>query len=187
MESQLVPQIERKLRRWISSLRDIENLASDLEQQATELENECSSKKSLLQILQEDFNYDRNDLRTFTSIQRDYAAETYIKQLENTLEVIMNKYRKLAQNQLSSSCQVLKDQIKEQFKSCNACRSTIEQKSSIINKLIEMMDEFLLDGNEVTNILVEENMFLKTENATLRKIVSAIERYGIREDNNNNF
>lgn len=81
-------KIERNLLKWIKNLRDIENLADKMELEAIELENECTSKKSLLQILQEDFNYDRNDLRTFTSIQRDFSAEAYIKQLENTLEVV---------------------------------------------------------------------------------------------------
>jgi hypothetical protein len=89
MESaEIVLHAERKLKKWIAGLRDIENLVDDLELQATELNNECSSRKSLLQILKEDFNYDRNDLRTFTSIQRDYAAEAYIKQLEKTLDVV---------------------------------------------------------------------------------------------------
>jgi hypothetical protein len=82
--------IEKNLLKWMKNLKNIESLANELELQAIELQNECTSKKSLLQILREDFNYDRNDLRTFTSIQRDYSAEAYIKQLENTLEVVSN-------------------------------------------------------------------------------------------------
>lgn len=88
VQQDIVFKIERNLLKWIKNLRDIEKLANEMELKAIELENECTSKKSLLQILQEDFNYDRNDLRTFTSIQRDFAAEAYIKQLENTLEVV---------------------------------------------------------------------------------------------------
>lgn len=88
--NELVTQIEKMLGKWIKGLKDIENIAAGLEIQTIELENECSSRKSLLQILQKDFNYDRNDLRTFTSIQRDNEAETYIKQLELTLEVVRN-------------------------------------------------------------------------------------------------
>ncbi|CAG9802345.1 unnamed protein product [Chironomus riparius] len=184
---QIVSHIEKKLNNWITSLRDLENLASDLELDAIELSNECSSRKSLLEILQQDFNYDRNDLRTFTSIQRDCSAEAYIKQLENTMEVVMNKYRKLAQNQLQTSNNELKEKLTEQIDNCNKCRALIDQKCSIINTLVKMMDEFLLEGNQVTNKLLIENMSLKTENVTLRKIVAAAEKYGIKEENNNNI
>ena len=99
----------------------------------------------------------------------------------------MNKYRQLAQDKLSTTCDELRQQFSDQLKICNSCRSTIDQKSSVINTLVKMMNEFLMDGSEVTNALLEENLFLKTENATLRKIVAITEKFGIKEDNNNNI
>lgn len=98
----------------------------------------------------------------------------------------MNKYRQLAQNQITASSHELKTQLNEQLESCDKCRCSINQQSSVIDALVKMMDEFLSDGNELTNVLVEENMFLKTENAALRKIVAAANQFGIQEDHNNN-
>ena len=101
----------------------------------------------------------------------------------------MSKYRTVANNQITSSCNELKVQLNRNFESCYKCSSSINQinqQGAVINALVKMMDEFLLDGNDVTNKLLEENTFLKAENETLRKIVAASQKFGIKEDNNNN-
>lgn len=98
----------------------------------------------------------------------------------------MNKYRKLAQNQIVTSNHELKERFNEkQLESWNNCLASIDQKNSVINFLIKMNEEFLSDGSEVTNALLQENMFLKTENATLRKIIAASEKFGNKENSNN--
>jgi hypothetical protein len=98
----------------------------------------------------------------------------------------MNKYRQLAQNQIAASCHELNTELNKKLDNCNSGQCSIYQQSTVIEPLVKMMDEFITDGNELTTALIEENMFLKTENATLRKIVAAANRFGLKEDNNNN-
>lgn len=80
--------LETKILAWITSLREVESLVNDIDTLADGLKNDCDMKKTFMHALVEDFNQGRNDFQTLATIQRDYNAESYIKELENTVEIV---------------------------------------------------------------------------------------------------
>jgi len=83
-----IAEIEENMRKLLAKLSDLNVSASDTEMKTIKLETENAAKLEFYNSLQADFNHNRNDEATRKVIQMDNDAMQYIKQLENTLEIV---------------------------------------------------------------------------------------------------
>jgi regulator of replication initiation timing len=83
----------------------------------------------------------------------------------------MQKYRDNTQQRINETkLEFLK--VKESCLNCK-CGDKIYAQAEQIDQLVKMMAEMMSDGSNEFNKMLEENIKLKTENASLRQILSA--------------
>ncbi|KAG5682962.1 hypothetical protein PVAND_012278 [Polypedilum vanderplanki] len=170
MEDFHIPEVEDELSKWMVGLRRNEDLASIISSNVQELEMEIKIRNDMKANLDEHFNIERDDFGIYHNIQRDYQTEAYIKELENTLEIVMNKYREHTQKQIEAT-KLEFNKLKENANECTY-KMKIENQEKIINNMIKMMKDFLKEGNLHSNELLAENARLKAENDYLRKLIN---------------
>lgn len=83
----------------------------------------------------------------------------------------MQKYRNNTQKRIDET-KLEFNKVKETCFNCR-CGDKIQAQAYQIDKLVNMMNELMNDGSNAFNQILEENVKLKTENASLRQILSA--------------
>ena len=155
---------------WIEKMKIIEDLALNLDSQLDLISNEMQLQQRCQTVLTDNLIENRDDQKILANIQRDHDTESYIDQLENTLELIMQKYRLHTQQKIEDTKMDFKAFTSSTINNCK-CTEAVEKQGRVINELIQMMSEYLKDGEELTNGLLEETTKLRTENEILRKMM----------------
>lgn len=83
----------------------------------------------------------------------------------------MQKYRSHTQQRIESS-KIEFLNVKDKCFNCH-CQRKIESQAKQIDELVKMMNEVMTEGSNQHNRMFEENIKLRTENASLREILKA--------------